>query len=221
MRADATRAIAMLLLLGLPAAAVAQGAPAPPPARQQAREDLARPDPEFRRRAVAGLAETGTMDDAPALVEALHDPDRVVRALSERALWQVWSRSGDPEIDAQFARGIDQMRQGDADAAIATFSAIIARKPDFAEGWNKRATLYYLIGDYARSLHDCDEVVKRNPSHFGALSGYGQIYLRLGQPDKALRYFERALAVNPNMDQVAEVIRELREVVDRRRRDSI
>ena len=220
MRADATRAIALLWLLGLPAATAAQG-PAPPPARQQAREDLARPDPEFRRRAVARLAEAGTMDDAAALVEALHDPDRVVRALSERALWQVWGRSGDPEIDAQFAHGIDQMRQGDADAAIATFSAIIARKPDFAEGWNKRATLYYLTGDYARSLHDCDEVVKRNPSHFGALSGYGQIYLRLGQPDKALRYFERALAVNPNMDQVAEVIRELREVVDRRRRDSI
>jgi len=215
------RAMAVLLLLALPAAAAAQGTPVPPPARQQAREDLAKPDPEFRRRAAARLAETGTMDDAPALVESLRDPDRVVRALSERALWQVWSRSGDPEVDAQLVRGVDQMRQGDADAAIATFSAIIARKPEFAEGWNKRATLYYLTGDYARSLHDCDEVVKRNPSHFGALSGYGQIYLRLGQPDRALRYFERALAVNPNMDQVAEVIRQLREVVDRRRRDSI
>ena len=215
------RPVALLLLIGLPAVAAAQSAPAPPSSHQQAREDLAKPDPNLRRRTVARLADTGTMHDTPALVEALRDPDRVVRALSERALWRVWSRSGDADVDALFARGLEHMRQGDAEAAIATFSGIIARRPEFAEGWNKRATLYYLTGEYAKSLRDCDEVMKRNPSHFGALSGYGQIYLRLGQPDKALPYFERALAVNPNLDQVAEVIRELREAAGRRKRDSI
>jgi len=139
----------------------------------------------------------------------------------ERALWQVWSRSGDAEVDALFERGLEQMKSGAADAAIATFSGVIDRKPEFAEGWNKRATLYYLVGEYAKSLADCAEVVKRNPSHFGALSGYGQIYLKLDQPEKALDYFERALAVNPNMEQVQAVIEQLRALVREKRKRSI
>lgn len=215
------RLLAALFLAALPAVGGAEGPPAAASARAQARADLARPDPGLRRHAVAQLGEAGTMDDVAALVQALRDPDGMVRALAERALWRVWSRSGDPEVDALFARGIEQMGEGQAEAAIGTFTDVIVRKPDFAEGWNKRATLYFLTGEYAKSLHDCDEVVKRNPAHFGALSGYGQIYLRLGQPDRALAYFERALAVNPNLDQVAEVIRELREAASRRRRDSI
>ena len=189
--------------------------------RERALADLAGPDRQIRRRAVVRLAEVGTMDDVPALVQALRDPDQLVRAFSERALWQVWSRSGDAEVDALFDRGLEQMRAGSADAAIATFSGVIDRRPEFAEGWNKRATLYYFVGEYAKSLADCDEVVKRNPSHFGALSGYGQIYLKLDQPEKALDYFERALAVNPNMEQVQAVIEQLRALVREKRKRSI
>ena len=213
---------ALGLTVGLPAmlppvAAAQAGAPS----RERALADLARPDRQVRRHAVVRLAEVGTMDDVPALVQALRDPDHLVRGLSERALWQVWSRSGDAEVDALFERGLEQMRAGSAAAAIATFSGVIDRKPEFAEGWNKRATLYYLVGEYARSLADCDEVVKRNPSHFGALSGYGQIYLKLDQPEKALDYFERALAVNPNMEQVQAVIEQLRALVREKRKRSI
>ena len=86
--------------------------------------------------------------------------------------------------------------------AIAAFSEVIRRKPAFAEGWNKRATVHYMAGNFKRSLSDCDEVVKRNPYHFGALSGYGQIYFQLEQYDKALEYWRRALEVNPNMPGV-------------------
>ena len=211
-------ALSAILPAALPSVAAAQ---AGAPARERALADLGRPDRQVRRQAVVRLAEVGTMDDVPALVQALRDPDHLVRALSERALWQVWSRSGDAEIDALFERGLEQMKSGAADAAIATFTGVIDRKPEFAEGWNKRATLYYLVGDYARSLADCDEVVKRNPSHFGALSGYGQIYLKLDQPEKALGYFERALAVNPNLEQVQAVIGELRALVREKRKRSI
>jgi tetratricopeptide (TPR) repeat protein len=211
-------ALSPILPAALPSVAAAQ---AGAPTRERALADLARPDRQVRRRAVVRLAEIGTMDDAPALVQALRDPDQLVRALSERALWQVWSRSGDAEVDALFERGLEQMKAGAADAAIATFSGVIGKKPEFAEGWNKRATLYYLVGEYAKSLADCDEVVKRNPSHFGALSGYGQIYLKLDQPEKALDYFERALAVNPNMEQVQAVIGELRALVREKRKRSI
>jgi tetratricopeptide (TPR) repeat protein len=91
-------------------------------------------------------------------------------------------------------------------ASIALFDEAIERKPGFAEAWNKRATAYFIMGEYKKSLADCDEVIKRNPNHFGALAGYGQIYLQLAEPRKAVTYFERALAINPNMDQVAELV---------------
>jgi tetratricopeptide (TPR) repeat protein len=161
------------------------------------------------------------MEDASALVKALRDPDEVVRRLAENSLWQVWSRSGDPEIDALFALGVEQMSLRQGPAAVAIFTRIIERKPEFAEGWNKRATVYYLMGEYEKSLADCDEVMKRNPDHFGALSGYGQIYLRLQQPERALPYFERALAVNPNMEGVAQLIEELRALIVKKRRESV
>jgi tetratricopeptide (TPR) repeat protein len=211
--------LALVLALAVPAGAPAQTTTAP--TREQALADLGRSDLEARRQAAAWMGEVGRMEDVPALVKVLRDPDPVVRALGEHALWQVWSRSGDSEIDALFQQGVDQMTQRDGPAAIATFSRIIEKRPEFAEGWNKRATVYFLMGEYEKSLADCDEVVKRNPSHFGALSGYGQIYLQLNKPDRALAYFERALAVNPNLEQVERMIEELKGVLMQRKKDTI
>ena len=186
--------------------------------REQALEALAKCEVEARRRGAAWLGETGTMSDVSALLKTLRDPDEVVRALAERSLWEVWSRADDPEVDNLFQIGIEQMNQRAAPAAIATFSEIIKRKPEFAEGWNKRATLYYLVGEYQKSLADCEEVVKRNPDHFGALSGFGMIYLQLGNPEKALEYWERALQVNPNLGQVEAAVEQLKRLlIDRRK----
>ena len=112
------------------------------------------------------------------------------------------------------------MRAGDLDASIATFSAVIERKPDFAEGWNKRATARVLAGDFRRSLADCDEVLKRNPLHFGALAGYGQIYFQLEQYEKAIEYWRRALDVNPNMVGVEINIRATEQLIAERRKRS-
>jgi len=155
------------------------------------------------------------------LVQALRDVDSRVRAFAENAMWQVWSRSGDAEADRLFAVGVEQMQARQAEAAVETFTGVIARRPEFAEGWNKRATVYYLLGEYTKSLADCDEVLKRNPYHFGALSGYGMIYLQLDQPTRALEYFERALAVNPNLSSVQEAADKLKALLIRRRKDTI
>jgi tetratricopeptide (TPR) repeat protein len=176
---------------------------------------------ETRRLGATSLAEHGTMQDIPRLVRALRDPDPLVRGLAERAMWQVWSRSGDAEIDHLLAMGVEEMSERRGEAAAETFTRVIKRRPDFAEGWNKRATVYYLLGEYRKSLADCDEVMKRNPHHFGALSGYGMIYLKLGEPARALTYFERALAVNPNLGRIEETVEELRELLIKRRRDAI
>jgi tetratricopeptide (TPR) repeat protein len=200
---DAAHLLATLLaalLLAAPAAAQVLE-------REPALQALGAAEAAERLRGVVGIARNGRMADAPALLAALRDPDEQVRAAAEQALWIVWSRSGKPDIDKLFVQGLDEMNGGRLDAGIATFTRVIELAPDFAEGWNKRATLYFLVGDYRRSLADCDEVMKRNPAHFGALAGYGQIYLRLDEPEKALEYFRRALAVNPNMAGVEVQIR--------------
>lgn len=206
-----------LLILGLALMARAQ-----PLTREEALAGLANErDVEARRQGAVWLGQEGLMTDVPVLLNALRDPDEGVRSLAENSLWQVWSRSGDPEVDSLFELGLDQMHQGDADSAIKIFSVIIQRKPEFAEGWNKRATLYYLIGEFEKSLADCEEVIRRNPVHFGVLSGFGMIYLRLGQPEQALHYFQRALAVNPNLTQVEATVDALKELLSRKVRDSI
>jgi tetratricopeptide (TPR) repeat protein len=178
-------------------------------------------DVEMRRRGAQWLADLGTEADVPLLAGALRDQDPVVRGLAEQALWQVWSRSGDPAIDHLLEIGIAQLQERDGAAAVETFTKVIEQRPQFAEGWNKRATVYYLIGDYEKSLKDCDEVMKRNPYHFGALSGYGMIYLRLSEPERALQYFRKALAVNPNLRGVQDAVEELERLLLHKRRQTL
>jgi len=187
----------------------------------QALKAITQPAAPTRRAGVERLGDIGTMADADRLVARLADADVQVRQAAEGAMWRIWSRSGDAAIDALYQRGVQQMQASEWNEALATFSAIIERKPAFAEGWNKRATIYYLLGEYELSLKDCDEVLKRNRNHFGALSGYGQIYLNQGEFERAMTYFERALKVNPNLPNAAAVIRWLEQRLDEMRRRTI
>jgi tetratricopeptide (TPR) repeat protein len=207
---------AIALALALVAAPAAAGPREDALARLGDRRDV-----EARRLGALELAEVGTMTDAPALLQALRDPDARVRGLAERALWGVWSRSGSEEVDHLLQAGVVEMQHGLLDASVDTFSEVIRRRPDFAEGWNKRATVYYLLGQYRKSAADCDEVLRRNPAHFGALSGYGMIWLRLDEPARALERFEQALAVNPNLESVRETIEELKRLLVQQRRNAI
>jgi tetratricopeptide (TPR) repeat protein len=214
-----------LALLALAAVLVTPGLrvlSAAEPTREEALAALADTrDVDNRRRGAMALAETGVMADVPKLAAALRDDDPLVRKLAERSMWQVWSRSGDAAVDRLLASGIEQMSAREGELAVQTFTEVIRRRPDFAEGWNKRATVYYLMGEYQKSLADCDEVMKRNPYHFGALSGYGMIYLQLDQPAKALDYFQRALKVNPNLESVNETVEMLKPLLIQRRKDTI
>jgi tetratricopeptide (TPR) repeat protein len=197
-------------------ALVAGSAAAPDLTREQALASLTGSDPALRRAAVNRLADVGTMADVPRLVSVLRDPDAEARDDAQHALWEIWGRSGDREIDRIYQAGIDQMTAGRIEEAIATFTRVIELKPDFAEGWNKRATLYFLAGDLAKSLADCGEVMKRNPYHFGALAGYAQIYIRLGQYERALDYARRALAINPNLDGMRRDVEVLEHLIAQR-----
>jgi tetratricopeptide (TPR) repeat protein len=214
-----------LALLALAAVLVTPGAralSAAGPTREEALAALVDPrDVDNRRRGAMALAETGVMTDVSKLADALRDDDPLVRKLAERAMWEVWSRSGDTAVDRLLAAGIEQMSAREDELAVQTFTEVIRRRPDFAEGWNKRATVFYLMGEYQKSLADCDEVMKRNPYHFGALSGYGMIYLQLDQPAKALDYFQRALKINPNLDSINQTVEMLRPLLIQRRKDTI
>jgi tetratricopeptide (TPR) repeat protein len=198
-------ALTVTLLTSLPAHA----ADAMELARQQALANLRNPDLGMRRQAVARLAMVGQQIDTPVLLDELRDPDLATAKLAEAVLWHLWSHSGDDTVDAILSQGVEAMNQGMLTTSVELFDEAIKRKPAFAEAWNKRATAYYMMGEYKKSLSDCDQVLKRNPNHFGALAGYGQIYLQLAQPRKAVMYFERALSINPNMDQIAELLEKI------------
>ena len=207
------RPIAVLALAALVAAPQLAAAEL---TRAEAVAQLGAGDAAARREAATRLGEVGTMPDADALFRALRDPDDETRARAERSIWQVWSRSGRPEVDALYRIGIDAFERGELARAIETFTEVIAMEPGFAEAWNKRATLYFVTGDLRRSLADCDEVLKRNPRHFGALSGYAQIHIRLGNAERALEYARRAYAANPNLEGLPALIEVLEQVVRKR-----
>lgn len=189
--------------------------------RRRALAELQQKDAQTRAGACAVLGELGTPADLPVLLAALYDPDARVRQAAEGAIWQLWGRSGDQATDRQFERGLAQMQSRDLPGAVETFSRVIGMNPDFAEGWNKRATVYFLLGEDELSLKDCAEVLRRNPQHFGVLSGYGQIYLRKGDLERSLDYFRRALTVNPNMEGVRSSIEVIERVLVERRRKFI
>lgn len=213
--------IGVRLALALSVALVALAplrAPAaePAPTRAQALRALDHAEALQRAKAVERLAEVGTMPDAERVAGRLRDAHPGVRALAQAALWRIWSRSGNAAIDQLLATGVEQMARGDLDPALATFDTIVKRKPDFAEGWNKRATVLYLLGRDEASLADCEQVLKRNPRHFGALSGMTQIHLRRGNPQAALAAWERALEANPNLEGGQETLERLEQAVRER-----
>jgi tetratricopeptide (TPR) repeat protein len=133
-------------------------------------------------------------------LKALLGGDAAAAARAEAALWEMWHRSGDREIDALLREGVAVMERRDLPGAEAIFARVIARAPAFAEGWNKRATIRYVAENYEGSIADCDETLSRNPHHFGALSGAGLCYMALGRHREAAAMFRRALAVHPRLN---------------------
>ena len=128
----------------------------------------------------------------------------------EGKIWDLWSISGDEEIDSLMAVGVQAMLARDGDTALAAFDEIIKRAPGFAEGWNKRATLFYLAGEHHRSKADAKKTLELEPRHFGALSGLGLIHLAQGKEEMALEAFEKAILIHPFIAGADSQIQDLR-----------
>jgi tetratricopeptide (TPR) repeat protein len=170
----------------------------------EARARLQRASPDERRAVLGDIAREADARVTPLVAAFLHADDPELVALAEATLWQVWSRSGDPAVDGLFAEGVRAMEAQDWLGAAAAFTRVVETAPAFAEGWNKRATARFLATHYATSIADCEEVLRLNPLHFGALSGQGLCHVALGQLRQAARCFRRALEVHPRLQTVRQ-----------------
>ena len=126
-----------------------------------------------------------------------------------RSIWKIWGHSSSPTANLLLLQAQRAMAAGQERIAIAILSSVIEQYPKFTEALNKRATAYYIAGEYDRSLADIKEVLDREPRHFGALSGLGLIYQRRGKKKKALDAFRRALAINPYLKDAKRAVKRL------------
>jgi tetratricopeptide (TPR) repeat protein len=133
-------------------------------------------------------------------LEALKGDDAELAATAEAILWHSWCHSANSEINRIFRAGVDAMQKGLLDDAESFFATVIDAAPEFAEGWNKRATVRYLRKNFHGAIADCQETLARNPSHFGAASGQGLCHMSLRQFREAAVCFRRALEIHPHLE---------------------
>lgn len=164
-----------------------------------------------------GAAGTGAADqDDPRLddlfiqLRSTSDLDQANKI--QRDIWVIWIEAKTAEVNTVMARGIDEMNVGDYPAALRHFSDVVGMAPELAEGWNKRATVLYLMGDYDGSVRDIQKTLALEPRHWGALSGLGLINMRLERVDQAIKAFEQAVTINPHLMGTKVRIKQLRAI---------
>ena len=137
------------------------------------------------------------------------DPEQILTA--ETAIWQIWLDGGEPSLNEGMARGILAMNTNRLHDAVERFTELIQAAPEFAEAWNKRATVYYLMERYEDSVRDIERTLALEPRHFGAISGMGLIFLQLGDEVGALDAFEKVLEIHPHARGARFHVERLRE----------
>ena len=125
--------------------------------------------------------------------------DQAEAAAIQERIWGLWFQSEDQAVTEWMGLGSMAMNRGQYNMALTAFNRVVKAAPEFAEGWNRRATLYYLMGSYAASVRDVERTLALEPRHFGALAGLGLINIRLGHTDQAIKAFREALKVNPHL----------------------
>jgi len=157
----------------------------------------------FATSAVAGEEELNKLFDR------LAQPELQDWELVERAIWREWSDSGSKSMNLLLQRGRQAMSNGDTKKAIDHFTALTDHAPDFAEGWNMRATAYFGEGLYGLSIADIGRTLSLNPRHFGALQGLGRMLEELDQKSDALKAYKAAYAIHPHRPGLKEGIERL------------
>lgn len=163
------------------------------------------------------LSAQATRDETlDRLFASLHRaPDAQAAKATEDKIWELWSRSDSPTAEVLLGQAVAAMGESENAASLEILDRIIVAYPAFAEAWNKRATLQFLLGNYDAALSDIAKVLELEPRHFGALAGRGMIYEQKEKWSDALAAFREALIMNPSMPGVKDAIREL----EKRERD--
>jgi tetratricopeptide (TPR) repeat protein len=190
-----------------PLPALAQD-PGPPPKQQKKLPEAPGKLPKVGADRMRGLDFLfGALKAAPDQASAKH---------VEARIWALWLQTPSDTAALLMMRAKAAMDAQQMDVALKLLDAVVKLRPDYVEGWNRRATLYYLRNDYAHSLEDIEQVLIREPRHFGALAGLGMIMQDLGDDKRALDAFRKALAVNPYLEKVPELVKTLSEKVEGR-----
>ena len=129
------------------------------------------------------------------LKTAKSEPEAMVL---EAKIWEAWMTSGDAKIDSMVQQSVALMRMQMFDESLAILDGVVSKAPDYAEGWNRRATLLYMMQDYGRSLADIQKVLTLEPRHFGAISGLGLISMVKGDKSAARDAYRKVLEIDPN-----------------------
>ena len=151
------------------------------------------------------------------LFEALKiAPDETTAKAIEQRIWALWFVSKSDTANLLMTRVRTAVEGKDLDLALKLLNALIKVRPDYVEAWNRRATIYFMKNEYGRAIADIREVLKREPRHFGALSGLGLILQEIGDDKHALEVFRRAVDVYPRIDRIPDLVKTLREKVEGR-----
>jgi len=134
----------------------------------------------------------------------------------EQQIWAIWLVAPDEATQSRLDSGISAMHSGDLAAALHAFDEVVALAPAFAEGWNKRATVHYLLNNLQQSLEDIAATLKLEPRHFGALSGRGLVFIKLRDLERALSAFEQVLEVSPQMTSARANLDAIRKALGQR-----
>src|ERR1700742_1146411 len=143
-------------------------------------------------------------------------PDEASAKHVEARIWALWMQTPSDTAALLMARAKAAMDAKQMEVALKLLDAVIKLRPEYVEAWNRRATLYYMKNDFARSLADIQQVLIREPRHFGALAGLGMIMQDLGDDKRALEAFRKALAINPHLERVPDLVKTLSEKVEGR-----
>ncbi|WP_439364694.1 tetratricopeptide repeat protein [Bradyrhizobium sp. DASA03005] len=143
-------------------------------------------------------------------------PDEASAKHVEARIWAIWLQTPSDTAALLMSRAKTAVDAKKIDVAIKLLDSVIKLRPDYIEAWNRRATLYYMQNDYGRSLADIQQVLIREPRHFGALAGLGMIMQEVGDERRALEAYRKALAVNPHLEKIPDQVKALTEKVEGR-----
>ena len=178
--------------------------------KEQLKSILECDDLDARKVACLALALAGEKCSIPCVAKQLQHPDPIVNQMAEHALWSIWFRCGNPQANQELCRGTQALNRRDLERAMKHFTRATELDPTFAEAYNQRGIAKYMAERYEESIADCREAVERMPCHFGAWAGMGHCQAHQGRLAEALESYERAVAINPHLDDIREAICEFK-----------